>query len=119
MGALGLPGTTGFIGEFLILVGVFQKNYLVAVISSVGVILAAAYMLWLAKRVIFGETTNANIKTMKDVNFIEGTMLLSLIIMTIVFGFYPEPLINTMSVSVDNLIENYQLQLTKGIAKIN
>jgi len=56
---------------------------------------------------------------MKDVNFIEGTMLLSLIIMTIVFGFYPEPLINTMSVSVDNLIENYQLQLTKGIAKIN
>tara|TARA_A100001011_G_scaffold388322_2_gene467716 strand:- start:1800 stop:3293 length:1494 start_codon:yes stop_codon:yes gene_type:complete len=119
LGALGLPGTTGFIGEFLILVGVFQKNYLVAVISSVGVILAAAYMLWLAKRVIFGETTNANIKTMKDVNFIEGTMLLSLIIMTIVFGFYPEPLINTMSVSVDNLIENYQLQLTKGIAKIN
>ncbi len=119
LGALGLPGTTGFIGEFLILVGVFQKNYLVAVISSVGVILAAAYMLWLAKRVIFGETTNANIKTMKDVNFIEGTMLLSLIIMTIVFGFYPEPLINTMSVSVDNLIENYQLQLTKDIAKIN
>ena len=119
LGALGLPGTTGFIGEFLILVGVFQKNYLVALISSIGVILAAAYMLWLAKRVIFGETTNTNIKTMKDVNFIEGGVLLLLILMTIIFGFYPEPLMNTMSVSVDNLIENYQIQLTKGVAKIN
>ena len=119
LGALGLPGTTGFIGEFLILVGVFQKNYLVALISSIGVILAAAYMLWLAKRVIFGETTNTNIKTMKDVNFIEGGVLFLLILMTIIFGFYPEPLMNTMSVSVDNLIENYQLQLTKGVAKIN
>ena len=56
---------------------------------------------------------------MKDVNFIEGGVLFLLILMTIIFGFYPEPLMNTMSVSVDNLIENYQLQLTKGIAKIN
>ena len=58
LAALGLPGTTGFLGEFLVLVGVFQKNYLVALLATIGVILAAAYMLWLSKRVIFGEIKN-------------------------------------------------------------
>ena len=119
LGALGLPGTTGFIGEFLILVGVFKINFLVALISSLGVILAAAYMLWLAKRVIFGETLNNNVKTMKDINLIETTILILLMITTIFFGFYPAPLMDTMSVSVDNLINNYQLQLTNGVAQTN
>ena len=119
LGALGLPGTTGFIGEFLILVGVFKINFLVALISSLGVILAAAYMLWLAKRVIFGETLNNNVKTMKDINLIEATILILLMITTIFFGFYPAPLMDTMSVSVDNLINNYQLQLTNGVAQTN
>ena len=103
----------------MILVGVFKINFLVALISSLGVILAAAYMLWLAKRVIFGETLNNNVKTMKDINLIEATILILLMITTIFFGFYPAPLMDTMSVSVDNLINNYQLQLTNGVAQTN
>ena len=66
LGAVGLPGTTGFIGEFLILIGAFKKNFLVAILASIGVILSAAYMLWLYRRVIFGEITNINLKGMLD-----------------------------------------------------
>ena len=62
LGAVGLPGTSGFIGEFLILMGAFKKSFLVATIASFGVILAAAYMLWLYKRVIFGKIINQEIK---------------------------------------------------------
>ena len=111
LGGLGLPGTSGFIGEFLVLVGVFQKNYLVALLASIGVILGAAYMLWLAKRVIFGQINNPKISSLKDLNFAEGSILSILAICVIFFGFYPEPLINTMSVSVNNLINNYQIDL--------
>ena len=66
LGALGLPGTSGFVGEFLVLVGVFQKNILVAILASLGVILAAAYMLWLYRRVIFGRLVNSDMKNLKD-----------------------------------------------------
>ena len=66
LGALALPGTTGFIGEFLILIGIFKVNYLVAVMASLGVILTAAYMLWLYKRVIFGDLINEEVKNLKD-----------------------------------------------------
>ena len=68
LAALGLPGTSGFVGEFLVLVGVFQINILVAVLSSLGVILAAAYMLWLYKRVVFGKLVNSDLKQMVDLN---------------------------------------------------
>ncbi len=111
LAALGLPGTTGFLGEFLVLVGVFKKNYLVALLATIGVILAAAYMLWLSKRVIFGEIKNPEIKTLKDINFSEKIMLFGLAIIVIFFGFYPEPLLDTMNVSVNNLINNYQQDL--------
>ena len=82
LGGLGLPGTSGFLGEFLVLIGAFQKNYLVALLASVGVILGAAYMLWLAKRVIFGETKNTKIKEIKDINFSEG-IILSILALTV------------------------------------
>ncbi|MFL2883068.1 MAG: NADH-quinone oxidoreductase subunit M [Pelagibacteraceae bacterium] len=111
LGSLGLPGTSGFLGEFLILVGAFKKNYLVALIASIGVVLGAAYMLWLAKRVIFGETKNPKIQTLKDLNLSEKSILVTLAVVMIVLGFYPQPLINTMNVSVYNLIDNYQLDL--------
>jgi|TARA_B110001452_G_scaffold236639_1_gene216040 NADH-quinone oxidoreductase subunit M len=115
LGGLGLPGTSGFLGEFLVLVGTFQKNYLVAILASIGVILGAAYMLWLAKRVIFGETNNVEIKTLKDLNFLEGTMLVTLAFVTIFFGFYPQLLIDTMSVSINNLINNYQIDIVNSL----
>ena len=68
LAGLGLPGTSGFLGEFLVLTGSFQKNYLVAMLATFGVVLGAAYMLWLTKRVIFGATKNNQIKNLKDVN---------------------------------------------------
>ena len=111
LGAVGLPGTTGFVGEFLILIGVFKKNFLVAVIASLGIILAAAYMLWLYKRVVFGEIQNEDLKKMIDLNYSEIAILWALAIPTIFFGFYPDPLINTVEVSVNNLIDVYNFNV--------
>ena len=111
LAALGLPGTTGFLGEFLILTGTFQKSYLTAMFATLGVVLGAAYMLWLAKRVIFGVTKNSKIETLSDVNSLEIIMLASLAFFVIFFGFYPTPLIETISTSVNGLIDNYQLAL--------
>ena len=111
LAAIGLPGTSGFIGEFLILVGVFQKNIIVAVIASLGIILAASYMLWLYKRVIFGKIANPEIKEVLDLNKTELYIFVSLVFLVIFFGFYPEPLLNTVDVSIDNLIERYHMEL--------
>jgi len=119
LGGLGLPGTSGFIGEFLVLLGAFKKNFLVAVIASIGVVLAAAYMLWLAKKVIFGEVKNDKVKILKDVNYSEGFVLSILVILTLFFGFYPEPIFNTISPSVNNLIDVYQFEINSKISNIN
>ena len=111
LAALGLPGTSGFIGEFLVLVGVFQKNILVAVLASLGIIFAAAYMLWLYGRVIFGKLVNSDLKGMLDLNKIEIYIFTSLAFLILFFGFYPEPLFKTIDVSINNLINNYQIDL--------
>ena len=113
LAALGLPGTTGFLGEFLILTGTFQKSYFVAMLATFGVVLGAAYMLWLTKRVIFGKTSNTEIKSLKDINKTEISMLAALAFFVIFFGFYPMPIMETFNVSVDSLIENYQLDLSQ------
>jgi len=116
LAGLGLPGTSGFLGEFLVLTGTFQKNYLVAMLATFGVILGAAYMLWLTKRVIFGITKNEQIKNLKDVNKSETLMLVILALLVILFGFYPAPLIETLNISVDNLINNYETDIkTTGL----
>ena len=107
LGAVGLPGTSGFVGEFLILMGAFKKSFLVATIASLGVILAAAYMLWLYKRIIFGIVINEKLKKLKDLSKTELFILSSLAFPIIFFGFYPEPLLNTTEVSIKNLIEMY------------
>ncbi len=111
LAAIGLPGTTGFLGEFLILTGTFQKSYLAAMLAALGVVLGATYMLWLTKRVIFGVTKNSEIETLSDVNKSEMIMLATLAFFVIFFGFYPAPLMETFSVSVNSLIDNYQLAL--------
>ena len=115
LSALGLPGTAGFVGEFLILIGVFKKSFLIAILASTGVVFAAAYMLWLSKRVIFGEVKNNRIKELNDLNFSEKFILSILLITTLFFGFFPEPLIETTSVSIDNLINNYNLEVAINI----
>ena len=111
LAALGLPGTSGFVGEFLILMAAFKDNFLVAVIASFGVILGAAYMLWLYKRVIFGKLINEDLKKMLDLNRSEYFILICLAVPILFFGFYPEPLINTIEVSVKDLINMYNLNL--------
>ncbi len=111
LAALGLPGTSGFVGEFLVLVGVFQKNIFVAIMASTGVIFAAAYMLWLYRRVVFGKLSNSEIKEMTDLNKMEIYIFASLVFLTFFFGIYPEPLLNTIDVSVDNLIDKYQQEI--------
>ena len=115
LAALGLPGTSGFVGEFLILMGAFKDNFLVAVIASIGVIIGAAYMLWLYKRVIFGKLINNDLKKMIDLNRSESIILTSLAIPTLFFGFYPDPLINTIEVSISDLIETYNFRLASKI----
>jgi NADH-quinone oxidoreductase subunit M len=115
LAAIGLPGTSGFIGEFLILLGAFQKSFIVAAIASLGVIFAAAYMLWLYKRVVFGNLINKELLKMPDLNKSEIFILWSLAIPTLFFGFYPEPLINTIEVSIQDLIEMYDLNLISYI----
>ena len=91
--------------------GAFKDNFLVAVVASLGVILGAAYILWLYKRVVFGELVNKDLEKMKDLNRSEYFILISLAIPIIFFGFYPEPLFNTIEVSVNNLISMYNLNL--------
>jgi len=117
LGAIGLPGTSGFIGEFLILVGTFKKSFLVATIASLGVILAAAYMLWLYKRIIFGEILKNELKKMMDLNKSEIFVLSSLVFPIIFFGFYPEPLLSTIEISIENLIEVYNNNINSKLVK--
>jgi NADH-quinone oxidoreductase subunit M len=119
LAALGLPGTSGFVGEFLILVGVFQTNIIVAVLASLGVILVAAYMLWLYRRVIFGKVVSSEIKDMKDLNKTEIYIFASIAFLTLFFGIYPEPLLNTVDISINNLIDKYQIDINFHLAQTN
>ena len=115
LAALGLPGTSGFVGEFLILMAAFKDNFLVAVLASIGVIIGAAYMLWLYKRVIFGKLINPDLKKMIDLNRSETFILVTLAIPTLYFGFYPDPLIKTIEVSITDLIETYNYNIASKI----
>ena len=119
LAALGLPGTSGFVGEFLVLVGVFQKNILVAVLASTGVVLVAAYMLWLYRRVVFGKVTSPEIKEMNDLNKTEVYIFASLAFLVLFFGIYPDPLFRTVDVSINNLIDNYQNNINFYLAQTN
>ena len=82
-------------------------------LATIGVILGAAYMLWLTKRVIFGKTVNDDVKGLKDINKLENLMLISLAFLIIFFGFYPVPLFETLNISIDNLIINYEQSINE------
>ena len=119
LAALGLPGTSGFIGEFLILMGAFKDNFLVALIASLGVIFGAAYMLWLYRRVVFGDLNNKDLLKIPDLNNSEKFILWLLAIPVLFFGFYPEPLINTIEVSIKDLIEMYNFNINKYTQEVS
>ena len=119
LGAIGLPGTTGFIGEFLILMGAFKKSFVVAALASIGVILSAAYMLWLYRRVVFGKIVNEKLKDILDLKKTEIVILWLLATPIVFYGFYPEPLFNTVDVTVTNFIENYNLKIEYKLVEKN
>ncbi len=108
MANVGLPGTSGFVGEFLTLLGVFQVNTWVALIATSGVVLSAAYALWLYRRVIFGALEKESLKSLLDLNAREKAIIYPLVVLVIFFGVYPSPVFNVTGASVENLIENYQ-----------
>jgi NADH-quinone oxidoreductase subunit M len=105
---VGLPGTSGFVGEFLALIGTFRVNNWVATLATLGTILSAAYMLWLYRKVIFGKLEKPSLFNIRDIGWREAIILAPLVILTIVFGVYPKPVLDLSSASVTQLIDNYQ-----------
>ncbi|MGR3173882.1 MAG: NADH-quinone oxidoreductase subunit M [Candidatus Scalindua sp.] len=117
LSSIGLPGLNGFVGEFLILVGVFKANVLYAVLATTGVILSACYMLWMFQRVMFNKLTNPANKKLKDINMREWAILLPITILVFWIGIYPKPILSRMDVSVNHLLtqvdEKYKITLNK------
>ena len=108
LASVGLPGTAGFVGEILVLVGVYQVNTWVAALAALGVILSAAYMLWLYRRIIFGQLEKDDLQKIADMNAREIALFAPLVILAVLMGIYPAPFLDVMHVSVDNLIHQYQ-----------
>jgi NADH-quinone oxidoreductase subunit M len=104
LASVGLPGTSGFIGEFLALVGAYQVNTWVAALATIGIILGPAYMLWLYRRVVFGELTKEDLKGILDLSPREIAIFAPMIVLVMVLGIYPEPFFDVLRVSVANLV---------------
>ena len=105
---VGLPGTGGFIGEILVLVGLFQVSTWAATLAGTGVVLSAAYMLWLYRRVIFGKLTKSDLKSITDMNYREVAVFTPLLVLTILMGVYPMPFLEIIEVSVANLVDQHK-----------
>jgi NADH-quinone oxidoreductase subunit M len=104
---LGLPGTSGFIGEFLTLLGTFRVNNWVTTFATLGTIFSAAYALWLYRKMIFGRLEKPSLSRIKDLGWREIVILAPLVVLTIVFGVYPKPILDVSAVSVAQLIDNF------------
>jgi NADH-quinone oxidoreductase subunit M len=109
---VGLPGTTGFIGEFLTLLGTFRVNNWVATLATIGTILSACYALWLYRKVILGKLEKPSLFNIKDIGWREMAILAPLVILTIVFGIYPKPVLDVSASSVTQLVENFHHALS-------
>jgi NADH-quinone oxidoreductase subunit M len=115
LGNVGLPGTSGFVGEFLALIGTFRVNTWVATLATIGTILSTAYALWLYRKVVLGALTKPSLALIKDLNYREMITLGPLVILTILLGIYPKPVLDFSAASVTQLLENYERAL--GAAK--
>jgi NADH-quinone oxidoreductase subunit M len=105
LASIGLPGTNGFVGEFLILLGTFKSNPVYAVIGTAGIVLAAVYMLWMVQRVFFGVCDKEENKKLSDMNWRETLIAVPLVIMVFWIGIYPGTFIDKIEPSVKNVIE--------------
>jgi len=112
MANVGLPGTSGFVGEFLTLIGTFKTSIPAATVAATGVILSAGYALWLYRKVVFGALTKPSLVGIKDITFREGLLLVPLVILTIWFGVYPKPVLDISAASVQLLVNNYATAVT-------
>lgn len=118
MANVGLPGTSGFIGEFLTLFGVFRVNTWVALFATTGVILSAAYALWLYRQVIFGALTKESLKALLDLSPREKLILYPLVVLTIFFGVYPTPVFNVTAGAVNALVQHYDAALAGSASAV-
>ena len=114
MANVGLPGTSGFVGEFLALFGAFRVNTWVAFLATTGVVLSAAYMLWLYRRMIFGRIEREGLSGILDLNGREKLILIPLMLLVIFFGVYPRPVMEVTAASVDRVIERYEAAIGRG-----
>ncbi|HEX7709676.1 MAG TPA: NADH-quinone oxidoreductase subunit M, partial [Sphingomonadaceae bacterium] len=108
MANVGLPGTSGFIGEFLTMIGAFQVSTWTVFGATFGVILSASYALWLYRRIVFGQLTKDSLKTIMDLNWRESLILVPLVVLTIFFGFYPAPILNATAAASQAVVNEYQ-----------
>ncbi|MBR0974423.1 MULTISPECIES: NADH-quinone oxidoreductase subunit M [Bradyrhizobium] len=112
MANVGLPGTSGFVGEFMTLLGTFKVSIPTAFFATFGVILSAAYALWLYRKVVFGALVKPSLMSMKDLTLRECVTLFPLIALTILFGVYPKPVLDMSAASVQQLVNNYNTAVT-------
>ncbi|MCA6103755.1 MULTISPECIES: NADH-quinone oxidoreductase subunit M [Bradyrhizobium] len=112
MANVGLPGTSGFVGEFMTLLGTFKISLPTAFFATTGVILSACYALWLYRKVVFGALVKPSLMSIKDLTFRECVTLFPLIALTILFGVYPKPVLDMSAASVQQLVNNYQTAVT-------
>jgi NADH-quinone oxidoreductase subunit M len=108
LASVGLPGTSGFVGEILSLVGAFQASTWVAFLATTGIILGAAYMLWLYRRIIFGTLVKEDLKTIFDLTPREIAVFAPLVVLAFWMGIYPSSFLTPMNASVANLVEHYE-----------
>jgi NADH-quinone oxidoreductase subunit M len=113
---VGLPGTSGFIGEFLTLVGAFKASTWVALLATTGVILSAAYALYLYRRMMYGELDKPAPKGIADLGYREVLVFTPLVLLVVLFGFYPAPLLDVTAVSVKNLVSGYEAAVRAAAA---
>jgi NADH-quinone oxidoreductase subunit M len=107
LASVGLPGLSGFVGEFLVLLGAFKVNTWVALLATTSLILGAAYALWLYRKIIFGELTKDSLKAITDMNMREVAVFLPLVLLTLWMGIYPNSFLDPMAASIDKLIGDY------------
>ena len=108
LASIGLPGTSGFIGEFLVILGAFQKNSFIALFAALGIILGAIYMLYLYKKIIFGTLENEKLKEILDLNLREKLILYPLVLAVIIIGIFPNIFLDPMRMSIEQIIINYE-----------
>ncbi len=118
MANVGLPGTSGFVGEFLTLLAAFKANTWVAIFATTGVVLSAAYALYLYRRVMFGALEKASLKQLLDLSPREMAILAPLVLLTIFFGVYPAPVLDVTAASVKNLVQNYEIAIKPAAASL-